>query len=374
MIQLTENGSCCLEDQDLQLMTTDQSIEQSSRWQLRHLLASVTKEQAQGAPASPAWLRLIAKNLRILITVAILSWFAWHTDWERMAHAFEHLRLELWLTALVLCLITQVIGGYRWKLLAAPLGFHGSTWQFTSYSFVGAYFNLLLPTSVGGDVVRAWFLDHGKGRRMASFISVLIDRATGLMVLLLLACVAVLLSPNTLEWWVSATVWGMAAAAVLGLASFPFLVRKSAQWSRFRRLAEGARFYLQHPRLLLGTAGLSLAIQGANVILVWLIGMAIGLSSVPPLYYWIFVPMVSLFTLLPISVNGMGIREGGTAIFLAPLGVDNSTAVCLAVLWFAVLTATSLCGGLVYFFRWFPPSSADRELKSIPDQIETTIT
>jgi uncharacterized membrane protein YbhN (UPF0104 family) len=66
------------------------------------------------------------------------------------------------------------------------------------------------------------------------------------------------------------------------------------------------------------------------------------------------VPMVTLLTLLPISLNGMGVREAGTILFLAPLGVARSTALSLAVLWFAVFTTASLLGGAVYLFGRFP--------------------
>ena len=60
--------------------------------------------------------------------------------------------------------------------------------------------------------------------------------------------------------------------------------------------------------------------------------------------------MVSLLTLLPISMNGMGVREVGTIVFLAPLGIDEDSAKALAFLWFAVHLAVSVLGGLAYMF------------------------
>ena len=65
-------------------------------------------------------------------------------------------------------------------------------------------------------------------------------------------------------------------------------------------------------------------------------------APIPTAYYWIFVPMVSLLTLLPVSVNGMGVREGGVVLFLAPLGVPQATALTLAFLWFLVYAAGGL--------------------------------
>jgi uncharacterized membrane protein YbhN (UPF0104 family) len=298
----------------------------------------------------------LTKHLRLVISAALLAVLAWRTDWARIGQAFQQLRLELWLAAVVLYLVTQVVSGFRWQLMSKPVGFHGSLWQFTGFYFIGMFFNLLLPTSVGGDVIRAWYvarMDGRTGRRMTAFLSVLVDRVSGLIVLLLIACVAAVVCPLELPAWVLGSVWGMAGGVAGTLVLTPIVVRLTARFDRLRRLADAGRVYLRHPRLLLGTAGLSLVVQAANVALVWLLDLAIG-AHVPASFYWILVPMVSLLTLLPISLNGMGIREGSMIWLLAPLGVTRDTALCLAILWFSVLTAVSLCGGLVYFLGSFP--------------------
>jgi uncharacterized membrane protein YbhN (UPF0104 family) len=295
---------------------------------------------------------LLFQMLRYLVGVGILGWLVWRTDWSRLGQAFAQLRLVLWLEAVGLCVVMQVLSGFRWQLLAQPLGFQGSLRRFAGFYFIGMYFNLVLPTSVGGDVVRACYLDGRTGRRVAAFLTVLVDRVSGLLILLLVACVAVGVCPIPLVPWVEQSVWGMAGAAAAGCLVLPLLARWTVRFDLSRRLMQGVRFYFQHPRLLLGTTGLSVVVQAANVLLVWLIGQAIG-APVPAIYYWIFVPMVSLLTLLPVSINGMGIREGCTVLFLAPLGVSEGTALCLALLWFSVLTVVSLSGGGVYLLGRF---------------------
>src|SRR5262249_43135673 len=109
--------------------------------------------------------------------------------------------------------------------------------------------------------------------------------------------------------------------------------------------------YLDLPGLVLLSAALSFVVQTANVMLVWLVGLAIG-APVPASYYWVLVPMVTLLTLLP-SLNGIGVREGGMILFLKPLGVDESTALTLSFLWFSVFTAASLGGAGIYLFGNF---------------------
>lgn len=310
------------------------------------------------------------KYLKWIISSFLLAGLCWFTDWDQVRANLGNLRLELWLAALGLYLATQFVSGQRWRLLARPLGFTQSAGQFTAFVYIGLFTNLFLPTSVGGDVVKALYLDGGTRRRMASLVSVFIDRLTGLLVLLALACVAVLWCPLTLPARIHGTVWGSAGCVVLGVGLLPLVVRLSDRFERLRRLVDGAQLYLRRRRLLLAATALALVVQAANVAVVWLIGQAIGVP-VPWSYYWIMVPMVSLLVMVPISVNGMGVREWITALFLAPLGVDHGTAVSLAWLWFAVFTCTGLVGGLVYLCGSFPQpgrQTDDGSVGSDPDQ------
>jgi uncharacterized protein (TIRG00374 family) len=316
--------------------------------------------------------KAVTKTLRFVVSAALLIYLAWRTDWHQVGQVFVHLRLELWLSAVGLFLLAQAISAVRWRLLAQPLGFQAPLRDFFCFYFVGMFFNLLLPTSVGGDVVRAWYLDGRSGRRLAAFLSVFVDRFSGLLVLLALACVADILCPIALPLWIEASIWATAGCAVMGLLSVPALARHLAVWSleqgapitlarswcggvmaRCKRATTQALRVLAIFRgrtpLLLSTTALSLLVQALNILLVWLIGQAIGVT-VPASYYGIVVPMVTLLTLLPVSLNGMGVREGGMVLFLAPLGVPSATALSLAFLWFSVFVAASVFGAGVYLF------------------------
>src|SRR5437870_4481455 len=129
------------------------------------------------------------KLLRVAVSVLLLGVVAWKMDFAKVADAFAHLRLTYWLLAVGVFLVAQVASSMRWRWLARPLGFQQGPAQFLGYYFVGMFFNLVLPTSVGGDVVRAWYLDGHSGRRLPAFVSVFADRVSGLLVLLVLACV-----------------------------------------------------------------------------------------------------------------------------------------------------------------------------------------
>ncbi len=308
----------------------------------------------------------MSKSIRLLVSAALLGVVAWRTHWGDVTGAFARLRLELWLAAVALLAVTQLVSALRWQIIARALGFQRSLGQLTGIYYIGMYFNLLLPTSVGGDVVRAWYLDGGSGRRLAAFASVLLDRLSGLLVLLALACVALALTPLDLPAWIPWFVWGAVGCSVLGLAALPLLAGRGEKAASRRQRLRAALGVIRSPRVLVGTTLMSLWIQVANVVLVWLVGLAIG-APVPATYYWIVVPMVSLLTMLPVSVNGMGVREGAMVLFLAPFASEG-TATTLALLWFAVYACTSLAGGVVYFFGQFSypvvPAQAPDEVQA----------
>jgi len=335
------------------------------------------------------------KLLRLTGSVALLGFLAWRTDWRQIAAAFAGLRVGLWLLAVAVYAVAQLVSSLRWRLLARPLGFAHTLGQFIAFYYVGMFFNLVLPTSVGGDVVRAWYLDGRSGRKVAAFLSVFADRASGLLMLLAIACAAVACSPLDLPRQIPWIVYGLGACAALGLAMLFVLSRRNAKYRRQKakgkmeeRSSEERRGWRQRLRnlhfafcslyfalfpsyrVILVTTLLSVVVQSANVILVWLLGWALGVAA-PASYYWILVPIVTLMTMVPISLNGIGVREWGTVLLLAPLGVAHATALTLAFLWFATCSAVSLAGAGFYLLGHFPRFEVrpdDEPVRGDPDQ------
>jgi uncharacterized protein (TIRG00374 family) len=295
---------------------------------------------------------------RILGSVLLLSLVAWRLDWARVGAAFAGLRVSLWLAAVGMYLLAQVVSSVRWRMMARVLGLTGTTRQYVGWYYIGMFFNLCLPTSVGGDVVRAWYLARQPGgtpplgRTTSAVVSVFADRLSGVCLLCLLAVVAALLSPVPLPDWVAVCVTVIGAGLVVGLVALPVARRLLAAWpgllpenlrDRVERLLDAFLIYARRGRVLLASTLLSAFVQVLNAVLVWMTGVALGLD-VPVTWYCLIVPLVVLLTLLPVSLNGMGLRELGYVVLLMPVGVDESKAVTLAFLGFAVTLLSSLLG------------------------------
>jgi uncharacterized membrane protein YbhN (UPF0104 family) len=295
----------------------------------------------------------VSKYLRIAVSAVLLGIIAWRTDWTVVGDKFANLNVWLWLASVAVLAFAMVLSAKRWEVCARELRFERSMLQYTAYYFIGMWFNLSLPTSVGGDVVRVWYLDAKSGRKLAALASVFLERINGLIVLIAIACLGVLISPVRLEWWIHACVWSVGAAALAGMVSLPILQRWSMVPFQRRMQLKTMLDVYRIPRVLTWATLMSFLVQVAGVVSLWLIGMALDLD-IPVAYYCVLGPMVSLLTLLPISVNGMGVRELGTVVFLAPLGIHEDMAKTLAFLWFAINVAVSLMGGLVYLFGAYP--------------------
>jgi uncharacterized protein (TIRG00374 family) len=328
----------------------------------------------------------VSKKLRLAGSVALLAFLAWRMDWRHIVACFAGLRAGWWLAAFGLYAVTQVVSSMRWSLLAQPLGFRRNFGQYFTFYYIGMFFNLVLPTSVGGDVVRAWYLDGRSGRKAAALLSVLADRVSGLLMLIAIACLGAACSSLDLPARVLTIVYGAGAAAVMGVVLLLLLGRRGhgaaamsseyavlttqylaphgqtaapgpAARSRLARL-RSAVYDLRFAMFpswgqFLVTTILSLLVQVANVAVLWFVGLSLGLD-VPPSYYWILVPAVTLVTLFPVSVNGMGVREWATVLMLAPLGVGAEAATALAFLWFLTFSAVSLAGAGFYLFGQYP--------------------
>ena len=257
-----------------------------------------------------------------------------------------------WTVGLVilLYLFGQVLTAYRWKFISDRLDFHRSMREMTRIYFIGMFFNLFGPSTLGGDVVRSLYLGASDGRRTVAFNTVLFDRVSGLAMLVLVAVVAMAVFGRfDLPWPIVVVAVAAGLALTLGWWVVPPLARRllpgNSRWRRM--LDEELGPFWRDRGLLLRAAWVSVGFHVLQILALILLGRAISMR-VDWRYYFIFHPLVTVLSALPLTLAGLGIREGGYLWFLHRQGVDDETAVAFGLLWFVVLTVSSLVGGLVY--------------------------
>jgi glycosyltransferase 2 family protein len=283
-------------------------------------------------------------------------------SWEIALHA------NLWFlgSAVVLFLSSTLLNAYRWQLLANAVGLRKPFFKMVQFCFVGLFFNLFLPSTVGGDFSRCYYLSKGTGRYGGALYSVLADRAVGIAVLFLFATLGILLGPGGSEmaWTLKAPIFP-GTLGIFGVVPFmPKLTTKilgEQNWITKKFNDSTAKVYWRDKNLIGVSLALSVLMQVVLVTVHILIGYALGLTTIPLWYYFVFYPSVAVLGFITPSFNGIGIREWAYTYFLTMAGIDRSHALTYAIMWLGLTTFTSLFGGIVYVAGHFKISKEEAE-------------
>jgi len=284
------------------------------------------------------------------------------TDLPELGTAVARARMVWVLVAFVGYLGSQVLSVVRWRMLARPLGFTASFGRYFVCYFSGMYMNLFAPSTVAGDIGRALFLAGGEKRKTLAFTSVIADRALGFVALVWVGAIAILVQPAyPVPRLLYYGAWIVPPGTLLGWLWGPQLVvQLLPPANKWRVLVEQeiAAYWNDWP-LLIRTTVLAMFFHVVQVATQVVLGWALNIQA-PASFFLIFVPVVNILGMLPISFSGVGVREGGYVVALTSIGVDRELAVALGLLGSAVALATGVASGLVFVINKTPAPIPDR--------------
>ncbi|MGC9394692.1 MAG: lysylphosphatidylglycerol synthase transmembrane domain-containing protein [Anaerolineae bacterium] len=252
-------------------------------------------------------------------------------------------------------LLGIVIRVFRWRALLHGLGVTPPLRLLLKLYLVGNFFNAVLPSGFGGDVVRVVELAQQE-QRSAAIGTVIVDRLTGILSLMALGLV-VLPFTRGLAPWLVGTFIVVAVGGLLGgalLLEGRLLRRLTARMPPALSLAgQGklADIYAavsgSGARAIWQALALSTLFNLVNIAVYWLCGLAVGID-VPLGFYFVFVPLLSLTLLIPISVGGLGARDWVAQPLFGSVGVPAAAAAGLTLAVYAVMLAIGLIGLAIY--------------------------
>jgi hypothetical protein len=319
--------------------------------------------------------------LKITVSAGLIAFLLSGVHLGDIADLIAGANWLLLLAALLFYLGAITLGNLKWSILLRAQGISVPFLDLLSYTFAGLFFGNVLPSNIGGDFVRAYDLARHTGYVEQSAISVLIDRLVGLTAFLATAVLMAVLAALTLTN--SANLEQIVVAAVIVFAVFlaafslllsgRFMLRVSSLLNRsflkafrptFQKIVGALQVY-RHSYRALGVAFL-LALLGVLVTAVaqWLISESLGLG-ISLFYFMLFNPLIAFVLLVPLSVNGIGLKEMAFVFFLGLVGVSQAAALSLSLVFHAIIVLSSLPGGFVWFReRSTPPMKTDEETKS----------
>jgi uncharacterized protein (TIRG00374 family) len=293
--------------------------------------------------------------VRIVVSAAVLTILVLKTPHFGgvLPHHHHGRTVTLLSIALVLIFAGIVLQAWRWQQVLRVFDHHVGMLRLTAYTLAGQFVGNVLPSTIGGDVVRVSRVGAVIDSNETAFASVAIERLTGFVALPGLVVVGFLVHPSLFHVRHAPVALVIAAITLgaLGLILWAAGHRRLAgrfadnqSWTRFIGAVHVGVDRLRHyPRRALGVVGTSFAYQISVIVGLLCIVRTLELP-VPTGAVIAFVPAVAMAQAVPISIGGLGVREGMLVLFLHPFGVRNAQAIAVGLLWYAGVLIVSMLG------------------------------
>ena len=264
-----------------------------------------------------------------------------------------------WLAgALALTFVGVVLSAARWSAVLAALGQHPPFRRLVSLYFAGQFMGNVLPSTIGGDALRVSRLARENGEGPTTFASVVLERLTGWLVLPVITLIGLAVNPGLRRLGRASALAFAVAAGTLALLVIVLLLtgrrgrgieghlEHNAGWRRFTGAVRfGIRRLATEPAATAKILATGFAYQFILIASALMAARALDLpAGVGPTALLAFVPAVLTAQVLPISISGLGVREGLFVLFLHPLDVPRSQAVALGLLLYLLNLVVSLLG------------------------------
>jgi uncharacterized protein (TIRG00374 family) len=311
--------------------------------------------------------------LRLVVSAALFGLLFWKMDAGALLRDWREILLGPFILALLLLEASNLVGCVQWQTLLRAQGLR-PRWSLVFGSYhVALFFSNFLPGHYGGDAVRVYDVYRETGEGYHTLAATFLDRVLGLVSLCLLA---VAVAPAFLGQEERGALGALLViVVVLAVMLILLFSRRAARSFRFilrpfDRLGVGERVragydavYLYRERVpaLAGALVLSLLVQALRVLVHYETALALGVEA-RMRDFFLLVPLVAIFIALPISINGIGVREGAGIILFGQLGVESEGAFGLLFLAYLAGVVVSLSGGVVFALR----GRKGRDLGTLP--------
>ncbi len=331
------------------------------------------RQADSGAAAGGAGFRLQAwtrsRLLKTAVSAALLALLLTRVDLGALADSLRNVDPGWLALGTLAFLVANLVSVYKWRLILQAQDVPAPYFYLTTLFYIGLFFNNFLPTNFGGDVVKIFKLSRSTGRSVEAAGSVAMDRATSTLALLVIAAAPALFQLRLLGPRMVALILAMLGVALLliilvvnekaarRLGGLPLL---RLDPMGMRRYLVG--FYYELHRLqkqrsvMAAVMAVSVIYQCISVSIAYLLGRSLGID-ISILYYFLFIPVVLAVSMIPLSLNGLGMREGAWVLLFSQIGVASAAAFSMSILSFLVITVVSLAGGVFYLFDRATPAT-----------------
>lgn len=292
--------------------------------------------------------RSILRLLQAGVSLALILWLLANISWREVLAVLVQADLLTMMAACALYYVGVALSCWKWAIALRVEAIWAPFSRLFRWYLIGAFVNNFLPTDVGGDLGRGFYARRFTGQTGAVARSIIAERATGLLAMAVLASASL----TFINWRIPVEILMIATfltlavtvAALAGRSRLPFLM------GILNKMRESGARYVQAPGLLTMMLVLSFAFQSLAGVGVWLNMVAVGIN-LSLITVVLVTALVGLSGLLPISINGWGVREALIVTLLTPFGTPPDRLLAAALLGRFLLLIVTLAGGILLIFE-----------------------
>jgi uncharacterized protein (TIRG00374 family) len=317
--------------------------------------------------------------LKIVVSLGLLGVLLSRTDTHALMTQFAHMSWKWTAAALGAYTTMLVIGAWRWRLLLQAQRVDVRLGHLTQSFLVATFFNNFLPSNIGGDVIRIADTTPHTGSKTLATTVVLVDRVVGLLALLGVGTTAAAIAASSGIQLVGVRYLWMALVVLAGGLMFALarpgvvagiirgLIEKSGRAATLQHRAEkllgGLGRFREQPTSLITAFGGAVVVQALLIVFYMCAARSLSVPF-PFLAACVIVPVSLTVQMMPLSINGFGVREAVFAAFFQSLGLSVSSALALSLGAAAFIMVFSLAGGVVFLFRQQQQGTLDSQVSA----------
>jgi len=306
--------------------------------------------------------RKLRYTINAVVSMALIATIIYMAGAGRVAEQLSRAIVPIFLLAVVIENFGVAVSAKKWQMLLKMKDMDVSFLTAWKYYYIGTFFNAFLPTSVGGDAVKAYSISKKLERREEAFSSVMMDRLTGLVAVLGIGSVSLVFGWNAIP--------GTAFILCLPIFTLPIVllavifktemvenVIRKPFFNRFgrvrdfvERVYDSFKEYGSLKKRMAPVVMLSLFYHLLLITNNYVLSISLGLE-IPIHYFFIFIPVAEILVFLPVTVQGFGVREGTYVALFSSIGVGGAEAFALGFSDQIVKLMGNIIGGVVYLFH-----------------------
>lgn len=293
------------------------------------------------------------------IGIALIAFLLSRIDYSELIQKLSGGHWTLILLAVLIVILDRIWMAAKWRILLTAQGLRVSVFECSRVYYIASFIGLVLPTSVGSDLVRLMSLSVQKGEKEKVAASIVVEKFLGMFALFFLVNLCLLL-----HIWRTSADWGkyfymgagftlsIVILFILSLYYFPHQKLTRLEGKIFQILSKVIASYQQfkhHRKAMIVFFFVSLLEQMVPFVFTWVLVRAFNLPG-SPAGYFVAVPVIYIVARIPISVDAIGVLEGiSVVLYRSMVGLNITESMLLAFAGRFATTLGHLLGGMFYF-------------------------